>query len=134
MKKFPHVGAAVFVRKEGKVLMGLREGFGSGTWCAPGGHIELNEKAIECVVRETKEESGVEIANIRFLNIVETIWPEEGTHYITLMYVADWKSGEPRAQPEEFQRWEWHPWDNLPSPLFRPTASFVAEGINPLEV
>lgn len=129
----PRVGTGVWIRKDGKVLMGLRNGkYGAGTWCPPGGHINMFETMIDCVRRETREEASIEIENIKFINALENIWREIGTHYITPFFVADWKSGEPIPQPEEFDRWEWFAWEGLPEPLFRPAQIFVDSGINPL--
>ena len=43
--KYPGVGAGVYVRKAGKVLLGLRKGgHGEGEWCPPGGKLEMNEE------------------------------------------------------------------------------------------
>ena len=134
MKDYPKVGTAVWVRKDGKVLLGMRKGIGAGTWCAPGGHFEMYELAEECAIRETQEEASIEISNIKLIAPLETLWKEMGKHWITLMYVADWKSGEPIAQPEEFEKWGWFEWDNLPTPLFYPTEQFVKTGVNPLAI
>ena len=63
----PKVGVGVFVLKDGKILMGKRKGaHGEGSWSLPGGHLEFNESWDMCAVRETMEETGVTIKNIRF--------------------------------------------------------------------
>ena len=50
--KRPRVGLGVFVKKEGKVLVGERKGsHGAGTWALPGGHLEGGESFEECCKR-----------------------------------------------------------------------------------
>lgn len=40
-----------------------KQGLGTGYYNAPGGHIELEETATEAAIRETKEETGLDITN-----------------------------------------------------------------------
>jgi len=56
--------------KDGKVLLGRRKGsHGEGEYAWPGGHLEYMESIKECARREVREETGMEIKNIRFLRI-----------------------------------------------------------------
>ena len=132
---YPGVGVGVYIRKEGKVLLGLRKGgYGAGEWCAPGGKMEMKESPEECAVRETLEEAGIEIGNLRFITITNDIH-KVGTHYVTASFVADWKSGEVRVmEPDKLERWEWFSWGSLPEPLFLSTRNFVKTGYNPLTI
>lgn len=133
--EYPGVGVGVYVVRDGKVLMGLRKGgYRPQTWCAPGGKLEVYEDWIECGVRETREECGVEIQNPRFIGMTNDVDPDNGSHYLTVALVADWKSGEAvLTEPDKFETWEWFAWDALPEPLFLSTQNFVKLGINPLE-
>ena len=130
---YPHVGTAVYVRKDGKVLMGLRSGKAApGYWCGPGGKLEMNEDVYDCARRETLEECGVEIDNLRLIGITNDMWPELGSHYLTLHFAADWKSGEARlTEPDQFEKWEWREWDDLPKPLLLATQHYFESGENP---
>ena len=95
----------------------------------------MNETWEDCVRRETREEAGIEIQNIRFVTVTNDVWTIKKTHYITLDFVADWKSGEPSiVAPDEIELWEWFAWDALPEPLFFPTKQFVNTGYNPLTI
>ena len=128
----PLIGTAVWVRKDGKYLLGVRtKKTGTGTWCPPGGHLEMFETLEECVVRETREEASIEIDNIRFLCFGENPFPEGGTHYITMHYEADWESGEPAVLLSEVSKWDWFSWDSLPKPLFKPAQLFLESGSRP---
>lgn len=47
--------------KDDSILMVLQTYKGNTFWTLPGGRIETNEKPLECAIRETKEETGLEI-------------------------------------------------------------------------
>lgn len=130
---YPGIGIGVYVRKGGKVLFGMRKGgYGAGEWCSPGGKMEMNESPEECAIRETKEETGLEIRNVRFMTITNDIHPV-GTHYVTINFVADWTHGEVQnLEPDKCEKWEWFTWESLPEPLYLSTKNFVKTDINPL--
>lgn len=118
-KQRPKVGIGVMILKEGKVLLGKREGsHGQGEYAFPGGHLEYLESFADCAKREALEECGIEIENIRFqfLANVKRYAPK---HYVHIGLIADWKNGEPKLlEPEKCEGWEWHSLNNLPKPLF----------------
>lgn len=131
----PKIGVAVWVRKEGKVLLGRRsKQSGNNTWGPPGGHLEMNETLSEAAAREVREEAGLEITNIQFAGYIEDIHPEQGTHYIGLHFAADWVSGDPVPELIEFYNLEWFDWNSLPQPIFRPAKFFVEKNINILTI
>ena len=132
----PGVGTALYVRRNGQVLMGKRKSaHGKGEWCAPGGKLEMNESPEDCARRETKEETGLDIGEITFAGITNDIWPAIGTHFITVSYVADWQGGEASlTEPDKFEEWGWFPWEKLPEPLFLSTRNFINNGYNPFSI
>jgi len=131
--KKPQVGVGVIVKKDDKVLVGKRiSAHGTGTWSFPGGHLEFMETLEECAKRETLEENGVSITNCSVSACTETVFEEEGKHYITVFVTADWASGEPQlCEPDKFEEWGWFAWDALPEPLFSASMSIVEKGFNP---
>lgn len=128
----PGVGVGVCVRKEGKILLLRRiNAHGHGTWCFPGGHLEMGESVEEAARRETREEAGVEIDNILLGPYTNDLF-EEGKQYITLFAIADWKAGEPRiCEPEKMTEIGWYSWDALPEPRFLPLKNLLASGFDP---
>lgn len=124
-KQWVKVGVGVMIFKDGKVLIGKRKGgTGAGTWAWPGGKLEYMESVAECAKRETREEAGIEIGNIRFLRYLNS--KEGNQHYANLALIADWISGEPRAiEPEKSEMWTWADLDDLPQPLFSTIPSCV---------
>lgn len=115
----PKVGVGVMVIKEGKVLLQKRKSsHGTGEYAFPGGHLEHLESIEDCARRETREECGIEIENIRFL-CVSNMDRYAPKHYIDIGLVADWRSGEPTVmEPEKAEFWNWYELDSLPEPLF----------------
>jgi len=58
----PKVSTAVLAEKEGKVLLIQRRMEPArGSWCMPGGFIEVEETPAEAAVRECKEETGLDV-------------------------------------------------------------------------
>ncbi len=108
------------VFKDGKILLHRRKNaHGSGEYSFPGGHLEYKESFEECVIRETAEEAGIKIKNIRFL-LVSNLLDYLPKHYVHLNFIADWESGEPTVmEPEKCESWEWYDLENLPTPCFK---------------
>jgi 8-oxo-dGTP diphosphatase len=120
MQEYIKVGVGVMVMKDGKILLGKRIGnkHGAGEYALPGGKLEFGETLEECAVRETMEESGLTIANLRLLCTSDLLkYPPQ--HFVDVGFVADWKSGEPQTmEPDKLEGWAWYNLDELPSPLF----------------
>jgi len=115
----PKVGIGVMILKDRKVLLAKRKGsHGEGEYAFPGGHLELNESFENCARRETREETGMEIDNIRFL-FLANVKKYAGKHYVHIGLIADWKSGKPKVlEPEKSEVWDWYELNNLPRPMF----------------
>jgi len=116
----PCVGVMIF--KEGKILLGKRCGtHAAGEYSFPGGRIDYMESFEGAIKRETEEEVGIKIKNIKF-QCIANIDRYSYRHDITTFFIAEWESGEARTDPEErIGEWEWYSLDNLPSPIFYPT-------------
>lgn len=117
-KQEPKVGVGVMILKGGKVLLAKRKGaHGAGEYAFPGGHLEFGESFEDCAIRETTEESGIRISNVRFQYLANV--RKYGKHYVHIGMIADWVSGMPEVlEPEKSEAWDWYPLDALPQPLF----------------
>lgn len=122
------VGIGVFVFKNGKFLMQQRQGaHGAGSWSIPGGHLEFGESFEDTARREAKEETDLDITNIRFGAVTNDHFSEEGKHYVTVWMLSDWLAGtESITEPDKCLKQKWHTFDNLPSPLFLPWEQLLA--------
>ena len=129
----PKVGVAVIVCRDGKVLLGKRRNaHGEGTWAFPGGHLEFNESIEACARREVREETGLEIADVRYGTFTNDVFKPEHKHYVTLFVVADGLPGAAEVrEPEKCEVWEWFDWGQFPEPRFLPIQNLLDQGFSP---
>ncbi len=124
--------------RNGKVLLGKRKNaHGEGAWCFPGGHLEFGESWKECALREIKEEAGIKVKNLRFATATNDLFSKEKKHYITIIMLADYASGEAKIlEPHKCEKWDWFEWkkDNLPKPLFTPQKNLLAQKFDPFRI
>lgn len=128
MTAMPKVGIGVFIIKNGKFIMGLRKGsHAGGTWGLPGGHLEFGESWEECARRETLEEVGIEIKNIKFLAATNDVFSTD-KHYVTIFMSSEWASGEAvNLEPEKCEALAWHTLETLPSNIMLPIKNLLIQ-------
>jgi ADP-ribose pyrophosphatase YjhB (NUDIX family) len=63
-------------------------------WLSPGGGVEYMETLEKAVIREAKEETGLNVAIIKFLTFIERIVPEKKFHIINFIYLVNLTGGE----------------------------------------
>src|SRR3989344_144557 len=122
----------IMIFKDGKVLFGKRKNsHGAATYAPPGGSLEFMESFEDCARREVREETGIEIENIKFLCLSnQKIYDK---HFVNLGFTADWKSGESQVmEPEKCEAWVWYDIDKLPQPLF-PTVAYYLKALQTKE-
>src|SRR6185436_20850054 len=111
------VGVGVVIWKDGKILMGKRKKVtGDGYYALPGGHLEYGESFEDCARREIKEETGLEVGEMRFQCVATD---NSFLHDVVLTFACDWKSGEPEnVEPDINESWSWYSLDEIPQPVF----------------
>lgn len=126
----PGLGCGLAVLRDGKLLLYRRvKAPEAGCWNIVGGKVDHMERAIDAARREAEEESGIAAGTIDFLCISEQIIMQERQHWLSLIYVTDDFSGEPRVmEPEKLPEFGWFALDDLPSPLSR----FAADAVDAL--
>ena len=124
----PHVGVAVIIEDDNKVLLMRRKGaHEEGTWCFPGGKLDFFEKITDCAIRETKEEVGLTITNLRIDNkFTNDMFIREDLHYITFFVRCNAISYDAKImQPDKCTEIGWFYWDKLPNNLFLPIINYI---------
>ena len=116
----PRVGVGVVIRRGVDILLIRRHNVhGAGTWSTPGGHLDAGESPEACAAREVREETGVEVENIRFLGVTNDVFDAEERHYITLWMEAEYLSGTAVVgAAHEMSEVQWWPSEALPANLF----------------
>jgi 8-oxo-dGTP diphosphatase len=112
----PQATVAAIVTKDNgtKVLLTLRniEPF-KGVWCLPGGHIEPNEPARSAVIREVKEETGLDF-DAAVLGPFDEIIPQHNIHAVVIAFAGPGK-GKLEAEEAEVTKIGWFSMDEARS-------------------
>lgn len=98
---------------DGRILLCRAKGGGSSY--LPGGHVEFGETAREALVREIREEMGVDAEAGRFLGVVENSFLQHGNPHSEINLVFELKfGGVPAAEAkEDWIEFEWCALENL---------------------
>lgn len=110
------VGAIIEREKKGQTEIVLtRRGVEpfKGQWCLPGGHIDRDETAQNAVIREVKEETGLQFTP-HFLGYADEVIPEHDVHYVVLIFRGP-AAGDLRPGPGEVTEIGWFALDEARS-------------------
>ena len=113
----PVVGVGGVLIRDGKVLL-IRRGKPPlyGRWVVPGGTVELGESLEQALVREMREETGLEVVPLEVLTVFDRIERDGGRvvyHYVVVDYLCRWLGGEARAASDALEA-AWAALDDLP--------------------
>jgi len=104
----PTVGALI-VNKDGRILLTKSHKW-FDKYTLPGGHIEVGETMKEAVIREVKEEVGLDVEVAEMLLMQEAVFAEEfwrKKHFIFLDFLCKSKDQRVKLDGRELQEYLW---------------------------
>ncbi len=109
------VGVGALIVKDNKVLLGLR-GLKARDqhykWELLGGLVEFGESLEEALVREVREEAGLEVKPGKIIGSNVRQSPDGKEQWVGITFQCDWKSGEPhRTEYDRVLEFGWHSLD-----------------------
>lgn len=94
------------IHKDGSYLLQDRKKADWQGYALPGGHIEAGESIVDAVIREMKEETGLDIQNPKLCGVKQ--FPIEGGRYLVFLFQTDEFSGEVCSSDEGAMHWVEH--------------------------
>jgi 8-oxo-dGTP diphosphatase len=124
----------IILRNQNQILMSKRfqTGYMDGFYSFPAGHVESGETFTEAIIRESKEEINIDLANsdIKLVHITQRIQDQER---LDAFFVAtNWDGEIKNLEPEKCDDLSWFDLDNLPDniiPYLKTVIKNIEKGI-----
>lgn len=122
-ERYKHVASAYLVLiKDGKVLLQRRfnTGYEDGKYGLPAGHVEKAESFTQCVIREIKEEIGLDLRpeNLKVTHVMHRFsgvkWGDLAERIDAFFVAEKWEGNPEIKEPEKCDDLSWFDLDKLP--------------------
>lgn len=122
--KLPIVGVGILIKRDEEYLLIKRASEpDAGLWSVPGGLVEIGESVEEAALRETKEETGLDVHLVSLLDVIDKIVLDDDDqikyHFVIVDYLAEpiSENMSPRddalearwVHPQDFHKYELSP-------------------------
>ena len=102
-------------------------------WSLPGGVVRLGERFQDALIREVREECGIEVEVRDLLEVVDRVHHDQGGrvryHYVIIDFLAAWKSGRLKAGSDVLAA-RWVPLEGLAEyPLTDGLVEVIGQGL-----
>ena len=120
-----HPCAIVLVKRGDEFLLIRKPEWGEGRFSLVAGFLDFGESLEECAVREVKEETGIDVVNVRYVG--SQAWPFPSQ--LMAGFVADYAGGDIVVDTKEIDDARWFSRSHLPAsfPPRRSIARWIIE-------
>ena len=136
VQTYPEATVGALIVNDRREVLLVRSNKWGEKYTVPGGHIELGERAEDAIVREVKEETGLDSVAEDLLIVQQAIYPKDyqkHEHYIFMDYICKALSSEVKLDGRELQSYVWvRPEDALKLDLEEYTRRFVVKYLEKL--
>jgi nucleoside triphosphatase len=128
---FPEPTVGVFIFNPAGELLLLKSHKWPGMYVVPGGHVELGERIEDTVLREVKEETGLDVSDLEFILFQEFIYDPsfwKPRHFIFFDYACRTVSTDVQLNDEA----EEYAWVRLEAAMQLPLDAYTRRAIEKL--
>jgi nucleoside triphosphatase len=102
-QQFPEPTTGIFIFNQKGELLLLRSHKWPDRYVVPGGHVELGEHIEQAAIREAKEETGLDVSDLEFINFQQFIYDPafwKPRHFLFFDYAAFTESTQVKLNDE----------------------------------
>jgi 8-oxo-dGTP diphosphatase len=115
----PYVAVELLLIKDDQILLQRRfkTGYADGKYNPVSGHIDKDEFATEALIREAREEAGIDIdvKDLKLVHLQQFLPLDSGKEFVYFYFECKKWKGEPKImEPEKHDDLSWFPLDALP--------------------
>ncbi len=127
-------GVGVMLINDNKILLGHRVISSKDTggiyepdsWTFPGGKQEYNETVLETAIRETKEETNLDLKELYVYTASDEFQIDR--HFVTIGVISSSYEGELKVmEPNKIDEWKWFDINDLPNNIYTPSKNMIDE-------
>jgi 8-oxo-dGTP diphosphatase len=112
-------GVHLLLIRAGEILLirRINTGYADGQYSVIAGHLKAGESAVDALLREAREEAGIEVRRdaIAFRHVMHWRKPAKLLPRVDFFFSASSWLGEPRnMEPHKCDEFRWSPADSLP--------------------
>ena len=125
---FPEPTVGVFIFNQKGELLLIKSHKWPDKYVVPGGHVELGERIEDTAIREAKEETGLDIYDLEFINFQQFIYDPsfwKPRHFIFFDYACRTDSTEVKLNDEA----EEHVWVRLEAAVSLPLDTYTRTSV-----
>ena len=108
-----HPCAIVLVKRGDEFLLVRKADWAPGRYSLVAGFLDIGESLEECAVREVREETGIEVTNVRYVGSQSWPFPTQ----LMAGFLADYVGGEIVVESAELESARWFCADRMPDAL-----------------